>query len=78
VREQLAPNEELAAALAEKPAVEKMEAMDEVYTQVDTDVTRGVRLVSVLDKLSAVLENPRSEAAVAGASVSLAVRFHWP
>jgi hypothetical protein len=78
MREQLAPNEELAAALAEKPAVEKVEAMDEVYTQVDTDVTRGVRLVSVLDKLSAVLENPRSEAAVAGASVSLAVRGHWP
>jgi hypothetical protein len=78
VREQLAPNEESAAALAEKPAVAKMEAMDGVYTQVDTDVTRGVRLVSVLDTLSAVPENPRPEAAVVGASVSLAVRFHWP
>ena len=77
--EPLASNEELAAALAEKPAVEKMEAMDEVYTQVDTDVTRGVRLVSVLDTLSAVPDNPSSAAAaVAGASVSLAVRFHWP
>jgi hypothetical protein len=76
MREQLEPNEELAAALAEKPAVEKVEAMDEVYTEVDTNVTRGVRLVSVPDTLSAVLDCPRSAAAVAGASVSLAVRFH--
>jgi hypothetical protein len=77
MREQLAPNEELAAAMDEKPAVEKVEAMDEMYTQVDTNVTRGVRLVSVLDTLSAVLGSPRSGAAAAGASVSLAVRFHW-
>ena len=75
-REQLEPNEELAAALAEKLAVEKVEAMDEVYTQVGRHVTRGVRLVSVLDRLSAVLDCPRSAAAVAGASVSLAVRFY--
>lgn len=64
--------------MAEKLAVEKVEAMDEAYTQVDTNVTRGVRLVSVLDKLGAVLDNPRSEAVAAGASVSLAVRFDWP
>jgi hypothetical protein len=78
MREQLAPNEELAAAMDEKLAVEKVEAMDEMYTQVDTDVTRGVRLVSVLDTLSAVLGSPRSgAAAAAGASVSQAVQFHW-
>jgi hypothetical protein len=78
MRERLEPNEEL-AALAEKPAaetVEKVEAMDEVYTQVDTNVTRGVRLVSVLDRVSAVPDNPCSAAVAAAASVSLAVRFH--
>jgi hypothetical protein len=76
--EPLTSNEELAAALAEKLAVERVEAMGEAYTQVDTNVTRGVRLVSVLDKLNAVLDNPRSEAVAAGASVLLAVRFDWP
>ena len=74
--EQLEPNEKLAAALDEKLAVETVEAMDEVYTGVDTNVTRGVRLVSVPDTLSAVLDCPRFAAAAAGASVSLAVRFH--
>jgi hypothetical protein len=64
--------------LAEKLAVERVEAMGEVYTQVDRNVTRGGRLVSVLDTLSAVLDKPSSAAAVAGASVSLAVRFDWP
>ena len=77
MREQLEPNEELAAALAEKLAVEKVAAMDEVYMQVDTNVSRGVRLVSVLDRLSAVPDYSSSAAAaVGGASVSLAVRFH--
>jgi hypothetical protein len=61
--------EELAvAAPAEKLAVEKEEAMDEAYMRVGMHVTRGVRLASVVD-------NPDS-AAVAGASVSLAVRRH--
>ena len=77
MREQLAPNEKLAAVSAEKLAVEKVEAMDEVYTQVDTNVTRGVPLVSVPDRLNAVPDSPDSVAAVTGASVSLAVRFHW-
>jgi hypothetical protein len=76
--ERLASHEELAAALAEKLALETVEAMDEVYTQVDRNVTRGVRPVSVLDTLSAVRDNPGSVAAVAGASVSLAGPFHWP
>jgi hypothetical protein len=75
--EPLASNEELAAAMDEKLAVETVEAMDEVYTQVDTNVTLGVRPVSVVDKLSAALDSPRSAAvAAADASVSLAVRFH--
>jgi hypothetical protein len=66
-REQLVWYEELAAALAEKLAAEKEEAMDEAYTRVGMDVTRGAGLVSVLD-------NPSSAAAVgAGASVLLAV-----
>jgi hypothetical protein len=73
--EPLTSNEELAAALAEKLEVEKVEAMDEVYTQVDRNVMRGARLVSVLDTMSAVLDNPSSAAAVAGASVSLAGPF---
>jgi hypothetical protein len=73
MRERLERSEELAAALAEKLAVE---VMDEVYTQVGRHVTRGVRLVSVLDRLSAVLDCPGSAAAVAGASVSLAVRIY--
>ena len=49
--------------------------MNEGYTQVGMGVTRGVRLVSVLDRPSAALGCPRSAAAVAGASVSPAVRF---
>jgi hypothetical protein len=70
-REQLALNAEPAAASAEMLAVEKEEAMGEAYTRVGMDVTRGVRLVSALD-------NPNSAAAVTGASVSVAVRFHRP
>jgi hypothetical protein len=76
--ERLEPNEELAAALAEKLAVQRVEAMAEMYTQVDTNLARGVRLVSVMDTVSAVPDNPGSAAAVAGASVSLAGRLHWP
>jgi hypothetical protein len=73
-REQLVWYEELAAALAEKLAAEKEEAMDEAYTRVGMDVTRGAGLVSVLDNPSSALDNPSSAAAVvAGASVSLAV-----
>jgi hypothetical protein len=45
--------------------------MNEAYTQVGTDATRGVRLVSVLDIPSSAW------VAATGASVSLAVRFHW-
>ena len=71
-QEQLVPYEELAAALAARLAAEKEEAMTEVYTQVGTDATRGVRLVSVLESLSS------AAAVVAGASVWLAVRFQWP
>src|SRR5260370_37362744 len=71
-REQLVPYEELAAASAEKLAAEKEEAMDEAYTQVGTNVTRGVRPVSVLGSRSSAAE------AVTGASVSLAGPFHWP
>jgi hypothetical protein len=71
-REQLGLNEELAGALAEKPAAEKEEAMSEAYTPVGTDVTRGVRLVAVLDRPSAV-----AVMVVQRASVSSAVRFHW-
>jgi hypothetical protein len=71
----LAPNEELAAAPAEKQAAEKEEAMNEGYTQVGMGVTRGVRLVSVLDRPSAALGCPRSAAAVAGASALPAVQF---
>jgi hypothetical protein len=69
-REQLVWYEELAAASAEKLAAEKEEAMDEAYTRVGTDVTRAAGLVSVLDSPSS------AAAAVMGASVSLAVRFH--
>jgi hypothetical protein len=78
-REQLVPNEELAAASGEKLAAETEEAMNEAYIQVGTDIqtatdaTLDVRLVSVLDRPSAALDSPSS--AGAGASVSLAVRF---
>jgi len=78
------PYEKLAAASGEKLVAEKEEAMDEAYTQVGTDIqtatdaTLDVRLVSVLDRPSAALDSPSSAAAVAGASVSPAVRFHWP
>ena len=61
-----------AAASGEKQAAEKEEAINEAYTQVGTDAPRGVRLVSVLEIPSS------AGAAGAGASVSLAVRFHWP
>ena len=82
-REQLVSHEELAAASGEKLVAEK-ETKDEAYTQVGTDiptatdVTLDVRLVSVLDRPSAALDSPSSAAAVAGASVSPAVRFRWP
>jgi hypothetical protein len=75
MQEPLEPNEELAAALVEKLAVE---TVDGVHTQVDTNVTRDVRLVSVMDTVSAVPDNPGSAAVVTGASVSLAGPFHWP
>jgi hypothetical protein len=68
-RKELVPYVELAGALAEKPAAEKEEARTEAYTQAGTDVTRDVRLVSVL-------YSPNAAAAVTGASVSLAVQFH--
>jgi hypothetical protein len=68
----LVPYEELAAASGEKQAAEKEEAINEAYTQVETDATRGVRLVPVLDIPSS------AEAAGAGAFVSLAGPFHWP
>ena len=77
-REQLVPNEELAATSAEKPAAQKEEARNEGYTQVGMGVMQGVRLVSVLDRPSAALDCSRSAAAVAGASVSPAVRLLWP
>ena len=61
--------EEPAAALGERLGVEKEAAMDEAYTRVytgaGTRVTRGVRLVLVLE-----LDSPGSAAAVGGASVS--------
>lgn len=71
------PYEELAAASAARLTAEKEEAMNEAYTQVGTAVTRGVHLVSVLDRPSAALDSPSSASAVAGASVSPAVRFRW-
>jgi hypothetical protein len=58
--------------------------MDEAYTQVGmeiqtaTDATLDVRLVSVFDRPIAALDSPSSAAAVMGASVSPAVRLHWP
>jgi hypothetical protein len=74
------PHEEPAAASAEKLAAEK-EAMSEAYTRVETDVTRGARLVSVFDNPSAaVFDSPSAAAAavVRPASVLPVVRFHWP
>jgi hypothetical protein len=77
----LVPHEELAAASAARLAAETEEAMNEAYIQVGTDIqtatdaTLDVRLVSVLDRPSAALDSPSSAVAVAGASVSLAVRF---
>jgi len=71
----LGPYEELAVALAAKLAAEKEEVvvvMTEAYTRVGTNVTRGVRPVSVLGSPSSAAE------AVTGASVSMAVRFRWP
>jgi hypothetical protein len=72
------PYEELAAAWAGTPAAEKEEARNEGHTQVGTRVTRGAHLVSVLDRTRVALDFPRSAPAVAGASVSLAVRCQWP
>jgi hypothetical protein len=80
-REQLVPYAELAVASGEKLVAEKEEAMDEAYTLAGTDiqtataVTLDVHLVSVLDRPGAALDSPSS--AVAGASVSPAVRFRW-
>jgi hypothetical protein len=77
-RGQFVPYEELVAAWDETPAAEKQEARNEGYTQVGMGVTRGVRLASVLDRPSVALDYPRSVAAVAGASVSPAVRCQRP
>ena len=72
MREQLVPHGEPAAASAELLAAEKEEAMSEGRMRVGTDVTRGVRLVSVFDSPSA------AAVVVRPASVSPVVRFHWP
>ena len=48
--------------------------MDEAYTQVGTDVTRGARLAAVIDMPSAAA----TMMVVRGASVSPVVRPHWP
>jgi hypothetical protein len=72
------PYEELAATWAETPATEKEEARNEAYTQVGTGATRGAHLVSVLDRTRVAMDFPRSAPAVAGASVSPAVRCQRP
>ena len=71
------------APLAERLTAQKREqaeTMDEAYTWAGTQVTRGVRLVSVLelDNRNSVLDNPDSAAAGAAAWVSTTGRIHWP